>query len=59
VERHLTNTSSILWKKYTFVAEVESNTDSAVLEPACGDARGGAALVRGIDKAVLPPANRR
>jgi len=42
-----------------FVAEIESDSDGVVLRLTCGDARGDAALVKGVNKVVLPLAGRR
>ena len=43
----------------TFVAEIESDSDGVVLRLTCGDARSDAALVKGVNKVVLPLAGRR
>jgi hypothetical protein len=43
----------------TFVVEIESDSDDVVLRLTCGDARGDAALVKGVNKVVLPLAGRR
>jgi hypothetical protein len=41
------------------VAEIESDSDGVVLRLTCGDARGDTALVKGVNKVVLPLEDRR
>jgi hypothetical protein len=43
----------------TFAAKIESDSDGVVLRLTCGDARGDAALVKGVNRVVLPLAGRR
>ncbi len=41
------------------MAEIESDSDGVILRLTCGDARSDTALVKGVNKVMLPLAGRR